>query len=90
MSRRYRGRGSSDGSGLIAMAIIAVVALPVVGLYKIVKGDEDDKALGAGLLTGVIRIYGGYPEGVTYAILIMNAAVWILDFYTAPRRFGFQ
>ena len=40
MSRRYRGRGSSDGSGLIALAIIAVVALPVVGLYKIVKGDE--------------------------------------------------
>lgn len=50
MSRRYRGRGSSDGSGLIALAIIAVVALPVVGLYKIVKGDEDDKALGTVLL----------------------------------------
>lgn len=45
-------------------------------------------ALGAGLITGVIRIYGGYPEGVTYAILIMNIITPLLDKYIKPRKFG--
>jgi len=43
---------------------------------------------GCGLLTGVIRIWGGYPEGVCYAILLMNAATPLIDRYTKPRRFG--
>ena len=34
------------------------------------------------------RYYGLFPEGVTYAILLMNALVWTIDRYTAPRRFG--
>ncbi len=46
--------------------------------------------IGCGVLTVLFRYFGLFPEGVTYAILIMNAAVWILDFYTAPRRFGYQ
>ena len=45
-------------------------------------------AFGAGLLTGVIRIYGGYPEGVTYAILFMNIITPLLDKYVRPRKFG--
>ena len=44
--------------------------------------------IGCGVLTVFFRYYGLFPEGVTYAILIMNAFVWILDRYTAPRRFG--
>ena len=44
--------------------------------------------IGCGALTVFFRYYGLFPEGVTYAILIMNAFVWILDRYTAPRRFG--
>ncbi|MGE5552119.1 MAG: RnfABCDGE type electron transport complex subunit D [Bacteroidota bacterium] len=44
--------------------------------------------LGCGLLTMLIRKYGGYPEGVCYAILIMNAVVPLLDRSTLPRRFG--
>ena len=43
---------------------------------------------GCGLLTVFFRYYGLFPEGVTYAILIMNAFVWTIDRYTAPRRFG--
>ena len=43
---------------------------------------------GCGILTVLFRYFGLYPEGVTYAILIMNALVWIIDRYTAPRRFG--
>ncbi len=41
-----------------------------------------------GLLTGVIRRWGGYPEGVCYAILFMNAAVPMIDRFTQPRRYG--
>ena len=45
--------------------------------------------VGCGLLTMVIRLYGDYPEGVSFAILIMNAAVPLIDRYTKPRKFGF-
>ena len=44
--------------------------------------------IGCGALTVLIRYFGIFPEGVTYAILIMNAFVWVIDRYTAPRRFG--
>lgn len=45
-------------------------------------------AIGCGLLTSFIRVYGGYPEGVSYSILIMNLAVPLIDRYTRPRIFG--
>ena len=41
-----------------------------------------------GFLTVLIRLYGGYPEGVSYAILIMNTAVPLIDRYTKPKVFG--
>lgn len=44
--------------------------------------------IGCGILTVVFRYFGLFPEGVTYAILLMNALVWIIDRHTAPRRFG--
>ena len=44
--------------------------------------------VGCGALTVLFRYYGIFPEGVTYAILIMNGLVWVIDRYTAPRRFG--
>jgi len=44
--------------------------------------------LGCGLLTAVIRLWGGYPEGVSYAILMMNAATPIIDRYTKNRIYG--
>jgi len=43
---------------------------------------------GCGLFTVIIRLWGGYPEGVCYAILLMNAATPLIDRYTKPRRFG--
>ncbi len=45
-------------------------------------------AFGAGLITTIIRFYGGYPEGVSYAIILMNVATPIIEKYTAPRVFG--
>ncbi|MBQ8090324.1 MAG: RnfABCDGE type electron transport complex subunit D [Pyramidobacter sp.] len=43
---------------------------------------------GCGLLTVIIRRFGGYPEGVSFAILIMNCCAWFIDQLTQPRRFG--
>ncbi|MEA3422918.1 MAG: RnfABCDGE type electron transport complex subunit D [Bacillota bacterium] len=45
-------------------------------------------AVGAGLLTTLIRFYGGYPEGVQFSILLMNIVTPIIERYTAPRVFG--
>ena len=45
-------------------------------------------AVGCGVLTAVIRLYGGYPEGVCYSILIMNTAVPLIDRFTKPRVLG--
>jgi electron transport complex protein RnfD len=44
--------------------------------------------LGAGILTAVIRLWGGYPEGVSYSILLMNCAVPLIDRWTKPKPFG--
>jgi electron transport complex protein RnfD len=43
---------------------------------------------GCGLLTVLIRLFGGYPEGVSFAILLMNAATPLIDRYLRPRTFG--
>jgi Na+-translocating ferredoxin:NAD+ oxidoreductase subunit D len=45
-------------------------------------------AAGIGIITVVIRVYGSYPEGVSFAILIMNAAVPLINKYIKPSRFG--
>ena len=51
-------------------------------------GGQIVYGIGCGVLTVIFRYFGLFPEGVTYAILIMNAMVWVIDRYTAPRRFG--
>jgi electron transport complex protein RnfD len=43
---------------------------------------------GVGLLTYIIRIWGGYPDGVAFAVLIMNMLVPLIDYYTQPRVYG--
>ena len=43
---------------------------------------------GCGALTVLIRYFGSYPEGVSYAILIMNCCTWAVDRVTRPRQFG--
>ncbi|MGM9669386.1 MAG: RnfABCDGE type electron transport complex subunit D [Faecousia sp.] len=55
---------------------------PVTSLGQMIYG------VGCGVLTVVFRYTGLYPEGVTYAILLMNAAVSLIDRWTAPVRFG--
>lgn len=45
-------------------------------------------AAGCGVLTTLIRLYGGYPEGVCYSILLMNAVTPMIDRYIFPVKFG--
>ncbi|MGI6142187.1 MAG: RnfABCDGE type electron transport complex subunit D [Caldicoprobacterales bacterium] len=55
---------------------------PVTPLGQIIMG------VGCGILTAVIRNYGGYPEGVSYSILLMNVATPLIEKYTMPKIFG--
>ena len=55
---------------------------PITPNGKIIMG------VGCGFLTVIIRFYGGYPEGVSYAILIMNVFVPLIDKYVRPRIYG--
>lgn len=45
-------------------------------------------AVGAGLITSLIRLKGGYPEGVCYSILLMNAVTPLIDRFVKPKEFG--
>ena len=45
-------------------------------------------AAGIGVLTYLIRVYGGYPDGVAFSVLFMNICVPLIDAYTQPRVFG--
>lgn len=45
-------------------------------------------AAGAGLITYLVRVYGGYPDGVAFAVIFMNICVPLIDAYTQPRVFG--
>ena len=55
---------------------------PVTGTGRVIFG------IGCGLITVFIRFFGGYPEGVSFAILIMNLLVWYIDRFTKPIKFG--
>ena len=73
------------GGGLMLGAIFMAtdyVTSPATPKGEIIFG------IGCGLLTVFIRYFGGYPEGVSYAILIMNTCVWLLDKVGKPARFG--
>ncbi len=73
------------GGGLLLGAIYMAtdyVSSPVTPAGQWIYG------LGCGLLTVFIRAFGAFPEGVSYAILLMNALVWLIDGHFGPRRYG--
>lgn len=43
---------------------------------------------GVGLLTYIIRVWGGYPDGIAFAVLLMNMMVPLIDYYTQPKVYG--
>lgn len=72
------------GGLLLAAFFMATdyVTSPVTREGKIIFG------VGLGIITMAIRFYGGYPEGVTFAILLMNGASPLIDNLTVPTKFG--
>ena len=50
--------------------------------------DEQERNVGIGILTTVIRLFGSYPEGMSFAILIMNAFTPLINSYIKPKHFG--
>lgn len=73
------------GGGLMLGAIFMAtdyVTSPITKLGQVVYG------IGCGVLTVLIRYFGGYNEGVSYAILVMNCCVVLLDRIGRPKKFG--
>ena len=73
------------GGGLMLGAIFMAtdyVTSPVTKWGQVIFG------VGCGVLTVVIRYFGGYNEGVSYAVLVMNACVVLLDKIGRPKKFG--
>ena len=54
----------------------------------VTRGGQALYGIGCGALTVFLRYYGSYPEGVAFAILMMNVCAWSLDKWTRPRRYG--
>jgi electron transport complex protein RnfD len=90
----YNGSGSdSNGSplfhlftGATMLGAFFIVTDPVSGatsnLGRIIFGA------GVGTLTYIIRTWGGYPDGVAFAVLLMNLAAPTIDYYSRPRSYG--
>ena len=73
------------GGGLMLGALFMatdMVTSPMSPLGQLIFGT------GCGFITMIIRYFGGYPEGVSFSILIMNSFVPLIDMATRPRRFG--
>lgn len=69
--------------GAIFMAT-DMVSSPMTAKGQIIYG------VGIGVITISIRMFGAYPEGISFAILIMNAVTPLLNYYIKPKRFGGQ
>ncbi|MCK5786895.1 MAG: RnfABCDGE type electron transport complex subunit D [Candidatus Sabulitectum sp.] len=89
----FGGQGWFDGNPLFHLLaggvilggffmVTDMVTTPVTKKGRIIFG------IGAGLLTMVIRRWGGYPEGCSYSILLMNLGTPLIDRYTKPLSFG--
>jgi Na+-translocating ferredoxin:NAD+ oxidoreductase subunit D len=74
----------TSGSAMFCAFFIATdyVTSPVTGRGKAIYG------IGIGALIFVIRTWGAFPEGVAFAVLLMNACTPLIDAYVRPRVFG--
>ena len=73
------------GGGLLLAAFFMATdytTSPVTKKGKLIMG------FGCGVLTAIIRLYTGYPEGASFAIIIMNVIVPLIDRYAIPKPFG--
>ena len=81
---RFVGYEIFSGGLLLGAIFMATdyVTSPVTKSGRIIYG------IGCGVITVVIRYFGQYAEGVSFAIMIMNLLVWYLDMFTRPSKFG--
>lgn len=83
---RYTSPWFHLASGGAMLGAFFIATDPVTGattpLGKLIFGA------GIGALTYLIRVFGGYPDGVAFAVLLMNMCVPLIDAYTQPRIFG--
>lgn len=73
-----------SGAAMLGAFFIATdpVSAATTTMGRIVYG------IGIGILTYVIRVWGGYPDGIAFAVLLMNLAAPTIDYYTQPRVYG--
>ncbi len=73
-----------SGGAMLGALFMAtdMVTSPMTAKAQIIFGA------GIGIITMLIRLFGSYPEGISFAILIMNACVPLLNKYVKPKRFG--
>ena len=73
-------------SGGVLLAAFFIVTDPVTspntGTGQLIFG------FGCGLMTWIIRTWGGYPEGVAFAVMLMNTLTPLIDQYVKPRIYG--
>ena len=81
---RIHGHHALGESGTIRQPFMATdyVTSPMSKNGMLVYG------VGIGILTTVIRLFGSYPEGMSFAILIMNAFTPLINSYIKPKHFG--
>ena len=73
-----------SGAAMLGAFFIATdpVSAATTPMGRIIYG------IGIGVLTYVIRVWGGYPDGIAFAVLLMNLAAPTIDYYTQPRVYG--
>lgn len=83
---RYLGPLTHLFSGGVMLGAFFIVTDPVTSPNT--TSGQFVFGLGCGLLTWLIRTWGGYPEGVAFAVMLMNAATPVIDRYIKPRIYG--
>ena len=88
---------TAAGAWYFGLSAVLVVAAAILGAIYMATDPVTSPitpkgawifGIGIGVLVMLIRVFGGLPEGVMYAILLMNAATPLIDRYTQPRVFG--
>ncbi len=75
-------------SGATLLAAFFIITDPVSG--PTTPKGKVYFAAGVGIITYLIRAYGGYPDGIAFAVIFMNICAPLIDAYTQPRVFGHQ
>jgi len=73
-------------SGALVLAAFFIATDPVTGCVS--RKGQLIFGAGVGIITLVIRRWGGYPDGIAFAVLLMNMAAPLIDRYTRPRTYG--